>query len=135
MLTWIFAVLGLYLFNLLLVSYLRFTESGLSTQEAVTIGLGPRDNLPQLGVLGGRADRALVNLKESLPFFLTLALLCIATGKVNPQAVNGAMIFAFARFAYLPSYMWGLPGLRSAVWVVAMAGLVMMLSALFQTAV
>lgn len=131
MLTWIFAVLALYLFNLLLVSYLRFSQSDLDKPEMVKIGLGPRDQLPELGVLGGRADRALNNLKESLPFFLTIAVLTIAMNKVNPTAIYGAMVYTVARYAYLPSYMWGLPGLRSAVWMVALVGLVMMILALF----
>ena len=131
MLLWIFVVLGLYLFNLMLVSYLRFGQANLSQQEKVRIGLGPRDELPALGIMGGRADRALNNLKESLPFFITLALLCIATGKNTPLAVNGAMVFAVARILYLPSYLWGIPGLRSVIWMIAMAGLVMMAIPLF----
>lgn len=131
MITWIFAVLGLYLFNLMLVSYLRFTESDLSKDEMIKIGLGPRDNAPALNVMGGRADRALTNLKESLPFFITLSLLSISMGKVTPEAINGAIVFTAARFAYLPSYMWGVPGLRSGLWMVAIAGLVMMLLSLF----
>ena len=131
MLTWIFAVLGLYLFNLLLVSYMRFSQSGLSREDMVRIGIGPRDELPILSTMAGRADRALTNLKESLPFFLTLAVLCVATGKITPMAIYGAMIFTAARFLYLPSYLWGLPGLRSAVWAVAFAGLVMMIVSLF----
>ena len=131
MLTWIFAVLALYLFNLMLVSYLRFSQSGMSQADMVKVGLGPRDQLPELGVMGGRADRALNNLKESLPFFLTLAVLCVAMGKVTPMSIYGAMLFTAARYAYLPSYLWGLPGLRSAIWMVAMAGLVMMVISLF----
>ncbi len=131
MLTWIFAVLALYLFNLMLVSYLRFSQSDMSQADMVKVGLGPRDQLPELGVMGGRADRALNNLKESLPFFLTLAVLCVAMGKVTPMSIYGAMLFTAARYAYLPSYIWGLPGLRSAIWMVAMAGLVMMVISLF----
>lgn len=130
MLTWIFAVLALYLFNLLLVSYLRFSQSGLTREDMVRIGIGPRDQLPELSVMAGRADRALVNLKESLPFFLTFAVLCVATGRVTPMAIYGAMIFTAARYLYLPSYLWGLPGLRSVVWAVAFAGLIMMVISL-----
>lgn len=131
MLMWILAVFGLYVFNLLLVSYLRFGESDLPTEDKVRIGLGPRDDAPELGVMGARADKALNNLKESLPIFITFALLAIIYGKENSQAINGAMLFTVARFAYLPSYMWGIPGLRSAVWAIGVAGLVMMLVSLF----
>ena len=131
MISWILIVFGLYFINLLLVSYLRFTESGLPKDQMISIGLGPRDNAPTLGKLGGRADRALNNLKESLPFFITFALLSVAMDKVNPQAINGAMVFAVARMIYLPAYMWGVPGLRSAVWGIALIGLIMMLLSLW----
>ncbi|MCG8668133.1 MAG: MAPEG family protein [Pseudomonadales bacterium] len=127
MITWILAVFGLYFFNLMLVSYLRFTETGISKDDAVRIGLGPRDDAPSLGVMGARADRALTNLKESLPFFITFALLNLIKGGAADQAMTGAVVFTVARYAYLPSYMWGVPGLRSLVWMVAVVGLVMML--------
>ncbi len=131
MLTWILAVFVLYVFNLMLVAYLRFAESDLTNSERLSIGLGPRDNAPELGLIGARADKALNNLKESLPIFITFALLAIILGKQNQQAIYGAITFTAARFVYLPSYMWGIPGLRSLVWMVAVVGLVMMLLALF----
>ncbi len=130
MLTWILVVLGIYLVQLYLVPALRFYGLNLTSAEAMKLSLGPRDDLPPMSVLAGRADRALNNMKESLPIFITFALLAMLLGKDQGQAVYGAMVFALARGFYVPAYLSGITGLRSAVWAVAAVGLVMMLLAI-----
>lgn len=130
MLTWIFVVIVLYVVQIYLVSILRFTESGLSDQEMITVGLGTRDDTPGLSVRGERAERALNNLKESLPIFLTLAVLSIVMDKQTALAVYSAIVFAFARVIYVPLYVKGIPFLRSGVWVVSFGALISMAVAL-----
>jgi uncharacterized MAPEG superfamily protein len=126
MLTLILLVLGLYVVQVYLVTILCFSESGLSKDDMVTVGLGSRDDTPSLTVRGTRAERALNNLKESLPIFLTLAILAIVLEKDSGLAVISAAIFFVARVIYVPLYVKGTPFLRSGVWVVAFLSLFVM---------
>ncbi|MBV1919971.1 MAG: MAPEG family protein, partial [Pseudomonadales bacterium] len=96
MLTLILLVLGLYVVQIYLVTILCFSESGLSKDDMVTVGLGSRDDTPSLTVRGTRAERALNNLKESLPIFLALAILAIVLGKDSGLAVISAAILFIA---------------------------------------
>ena len=127
MLTWILVVLALYLVQIFLVVILRFSGPDKPSKEMMVIGAGPRDEQPELSVIGGRADRALTNLKESLPFFLTFALLAIFQNNTSEAAVLGATAYAIARIVYVPVYLSGIPGLRSVVWVISVSGLISML--------
>ncbi len=63
---------------------------------------------------------------EALPVFLPLALLAEITGATTGWTLTGAMVFFFARLAYVPAYGSGVALLRSASWGVGHAGLVMM---------
>lgn len=126
MLTLILLVLGLYVVQIYLVSILCFGESGLSNDAMVKVGLGSRDDTPSLTVRGSRAERALNNLKESLPIFLTLAILAIVLEKGSGLAVTSATVFFIARVIYVPLYVKGVPFLRSGVWIVAFLSLFVM---------
>lgn len=130
MVTWILVVLALYLVQVFLVPILRFQKSTIPTAELIKLNIGSRDNMPEMPALAGRAERALNNLKESLPFFITFALLILILGKVNESAITGAAIYTLARIAYVPSYLSGAPAVRTLVWVVSAAGLIMMLMAI-----
>ena len=88
--------------------------------------VGNRDNPPDMSVVAARLDRAKNNMLEALPFFLGLALLALAKGVETRQVVYGAATFLIARIAYVPAYVSGVPMLRSAVWLVANAGLLAM---------
>lgn len=121
MLTWILAALILHAVYVLTPAALFLPTEGPRRH------LGGRDDLPEAPVLVGRARRALANWQESLPVFIALALLAVTLDK---EATLGAVIFVLARGAYLPLYLSGIPGLRSAAWTVAVVGLVMMAVAL-----
>ncbi len=88
--------------------------------------VGNRDHPPPLSIIAGRLDRAKNNLLEALPFFLGLALLALSRHGEAALATQGAMIFLVARIAYVPAYLSGIPLLRSLIWLVANAGLIMM---------
>lgn len=119
---WLLAGLGVYLIQIYGAAAIYLPAEGLMTH------MGGRDNLPEKGVLAGRADRALVNMKENLPLFIALSLLAlIGDGADIALATQGAMIWVWARLAYFGLYLAAVPFLRSAAWGVSMAGLVMML--------
>nr|WP_298145564.1 MAPEG family protein [uncultured Pseudomonas sp.] len=121
--TTILLVLGLYMLQLFLQETSRF---GFDLRGIV----GNRDNAPPLSTLAGRLERAKGNMLESLPLFLGIALLAVAKGRETALVNNAASVFLFARIAYVPAYVSGLPMLRSAVWLVGVASLVVMACAI-----
>ena len=87
--------------------------------------LGNRDDMPKLTGLAGRAQRAHVNMLESLVLFAALVLVAHIAGKANATAVLGAQLFFWARVAYAVIYLAGIPMVRTAVWAVSIVGLVL----------
>lgn len=130
MIAWILAVLGLFVLQTLLPPVLRYLLAGAGTTQRLRVALGARDEQPPLSPLGGRAQRALDNMHEALPVFITLAILHVVQKTAAPLAVHGAALFLLARVVYVPAYMSGVAGVRSAVWVVSWVGLAMMIAAL-----
>jgi len=49
----------------------------------------------------------------------------------SPTTALGAQLYFWARVVYLPVYVVGIPYLRTLVWVVSLAGLLMVLSGAF----
>jgi uncharacterized MAPEG superfamily protein len=50
--------------------------------------------------------------------------------KTSAHTALGAQLYLWARAAYLPIYISGIPYLRTAVWVIAIWGLLLVLEAL-----
>ena len=93
---------------------------------------GPRDGeVPPPGRLAGRLMRAQANLFETLPLFAAAVIMAHIAGKDGTLTAVGAHLYFFGRLIYLPLYAFGVPYVRSLVWLVAAAGLVMVIAALF----
>jgi uncharacterized MAPEG superfamily protein len=132
MLTWILAVLALFVVQTLLPNVFRYARlEGRARQAALVDALGPRDQMPSAGVYGDRAARAVANMQEALPVFLTLALLHHFRPETSEWAVWGAAVFFGARVVFVPAYVFGIFGLRSVVWTLGWVGQGMMIAALF----
>ena len=119
---WIVATLSLYVAQLSIPSLFRIAHPGVGVHRYV----GSRDDLPPLGMLGGRSERAVRNFLESLPFFLTAAILTIALNRESDLGLVGAQIFFWARLAYLGLYLAAVPWLRSIAWSVSFAGIIIL---------
>ena len=115
----ILLVLALYIVQLFLQETSRF---GFDLWGIV----GNRDNLPEMSVIAGRLDRAKNNMLEALPMFLALALLAQIKGGDTNEAARAALVFLIARVVYVPAYVSGILMLRSLVWLVGVASLIMM---------
>ena len=74
----------------------------------------------------GRAERAYRNMLEFLPMFAVLVLVAHVAGAANATTALGAQLFLYARVVYAVVYLIGIPYLRTAVWAVSAAGLVVM---------
>lgn len=88
---------------------------------------GPRDgDRKPTGAYAGRAQRALDNFKETFPVFLGLALALVATDRAGGLGALGAWLWLLARIGYVPLYLFGIPYIRSLVWLASIAGLALM---------
>ncbi|MBU1540746.1 MAG: MAPEG family protein [Alphaproteobacteria bacterium] len=93
---------------------------------------GPRDgDTPPPGKLAGRLLRAQANLFETLPIFAAAVIMAHIAGKDGQLTFVGAHLYFFGRLLYLPLYAFGVPYIRSLVWLVATGGLVSVIVALF----
>lgn len=128
----ILGVLALFVVQTLLPATFRYLLAGPGTGARLKIALGSRDAQPPLSTLGARAERALINLHEALPVFVTIGILLAIHGVNHGLAIQGAWIFLISRILYLPAYLAGIFGFRSAMWVVSWVGLTMMIIALMR---
>lgn len=87
---------------------------------------GARDEeMPPLSPMANRLQRAQNNLFETLPLFIAAVLIAEVAGKNGDLTHNGALLFLVGRIAYVPLYAFGVKQIRSLVWLVATAGLLM----------
>jgi len=85
---------------------------------------GNREDLPPATSWAGRAQRAHYNMLESLVLFAVLILVTEITNRNSAMTGFGAQLFFWARIVYTVIYVAGIPWLRTAVWGVSMAGLI-----------
>lgn len=94
-------------------------------------GLGyamtPRDESPPLSALTTRLTKGLRNFTETYPAFIGLALALAITGKAGGLGATGALVWFWARVAYVPVFAIGIPALRTGIWGLSIVGLVLML--------
>ncbi len=131
MIAQILAVLAVFVIQTFLPASMRYLSGGPGVAKRLLVSLGPRDHQPPQTQIGERAQRALANMQEALPVFLAIALLNVFRDAHSVTAIQGARIFLIARIAYVPAYLLGIVGVRSAVWGISWVGLAMMISALF----
>ena len=105
-------------------------SSGGMTQIPLPVLAGNRETSIEGRGWVGRAQRAHRNMLESLVLFASLVLVAHVSGLANATTALGAAVFFYARLVYTVVYWLGIPWLRTAVWTVAVVGLVMILSQL-----
>ena len=90
--------------------------------------MGPRDGEPaQLSPLTGRLLRAQSNFFETFPLFAVSVLMVVLTDNMSTYSYWGAILYLAARVIYFPLYAFGVPLVRSLIWLVSMGGLLMVL--------
>jgi uncharacterized MAPEG superfamily protein len=117
--------LVLAVIQVLLPALLRDREAG------VAYNAGARDEPgAPVGRLTGRLMRAQSNLFETLPVFAAAVLIAHVAGRDDAQTALGAWLYLLARVVYVPLYAAGVPYVRSLVWVVSLAGILLVLGRL-----
>lgn len=106
--------------QILLFDFARTGQYGLKWNTS------PRDaDMPPLNPMANRLKRAQDNLFETLPLFIGAVLVAHAAGRETANVVLGAQIYFWGRVIYVPLYAFGVPQIRSLVWLVSTAGLIM----------
>ena len=100
-------------------------------QRGLRWNAGSRDGeVAALTGVAARATRASANFLETFPFFAAAVLAVLVAQRADAHTALGAQIYLWARVAYLPVYLAGIPYLRTVVWAAALAGLLMVLGGL-----
>lgn len=111
--------------QIMLPAAFRNRETGLEYNA------GPRDEAgPPVGVVTGRLQRAQRNLYETLPLFLAAVIIAHIAGREGTLTLIGAWLYVVARVVYIPAYGYGIPYIRSYIWMASMAGLILIILAL-----
>lgn len=119
-LTMLACTLILALLQILLPALFRTLETG------PDYNMGARDSAgPPVGKITGRLQRAQANLLETLPLFAAAVLIAHVTAQESALTLYGAALYLAARVLYLPLYAFGIPVVRTLVWCVSIAGLLM----------
>ncbi|GBQ91460.1 MAPEG family protein [Asaia krungthepensis] len=88
--------------------------------------MGARDGeMPPLAPFPARLSRAQSNLFETLPLFVTAMLGALVAGHQGWKTEWGGYIYLAARILYLPLYAAGVPVVRTLVFMVSLAGLLL----------
>jgi uncharacterized MAPEG superfamily protein len=99
--------------------------------EFVQQGIGylasARDEWQTPTGIPGRIERSYFNLLETMPAFAALVLVVLYTGNANANTALGAQIYFWGRVLYFPAYISGIPYVRTLIWLVSAAGLVLIL--------
>ncbi|QYF94959.1 MAPEG family protein [Massilia sp. PAMC28688] len=117
--------LVLALVQILLAAAMRDAETGLA------YNMGPRDGeAPPMRPITGRLQRAQNNLLETLPLFAAAVLAAHALDRTGGTTLLGAQIYLAARVLYVPLYAFGVPLVRSLVWLASIGGLLLVIKAI-----
>ncbi len=125
-LTYLAATLVLAIVQILWADFARTSQYGLKWNTSARDG-----DMPPLKPMAGRLFRAQANLFETLPLFAAAILIAHVANREGHLTVWGAELYFWARLVYLPLYAFGVPQIRSLVWLVSFAGLILTIAALF----
>lgn len=124
-LTWLGWAIVLGLVHVLVAAALGTWQRGLRWN------VGNRDGEPQpLTGWAARAQRANLNFLETFAFFAAAVLAVALAHQSDASSLLGAQIYVWARVAYLPIYLAGIPYLRTLVWAASLWGMLQVIEAL-----
>ena len=108
----------LILYGFLVLITLLLQATGALTQLGMGYLLGSRDEGRTVQGIAARLERALNNSVTAMVLFAPAILLIEIGDKSSSQTLLAAQAFLIARVVYLPSYAFGIVGLRSLAWTV-----------------
>jgi len=107
---------------------LLLASATMTMQRGTKWNASARDGSPApLTGVAARLDRAFRNFMETFAFFAAAVLAVAWAQRLDSHTALGAQLYFWARVVYIPLYAAGIPYVRSLVWLVSMAGIVMVL--------
>ena len=127
----IYYLLSSTLLYWLMLMYASLAHARGWTMPGMLLALGNRDKMPDRSQAVARADRAAKNMGENLLIFAVVALAAVSIGAPRDKVLLGGQIFFFARLAYWPVYLIGIPYLRTLIWAIALGGVAIIAASFF----
>ena len=100
------------------------------TPRGMKAAVGNREEDVDCHGFAARTDRAAKNMLENMVLFSALALVASVGGVTDPNVELGARIFYWARLAYIPIYMVGIPVARTGTWAISVVGMGMIFASI-----
>jgi uncharacterized MAPEG superfamily protein len=103
-----------------------------TAQRGLKWNAGNRDgeSAPLAG-MAARAGRANLNYLETFGFFAAAVLAVVLAKQNSAHTALGTQIYFWARVAYLPIYIVGIPYVRTLVWAISFWGILQVIEGLF----
>jgi uncharacterized MAPEG superfamily protein len=97
------------------------------SQHGLKYVFSARDEEKLLRGVSGRWNRSFLNFSQTFPLFLASVFCAQLAGGHSWVSLLGAQLYFWGRLIYVPIYLTGLPVVRTLVWLIAFAGIVMVL--------
>ena len=107
----------LLVYGLLTALLLGLKLTGMMTQLDMGYLLSSRDEHRTLEGMLGRTDRALSNSITALALFAPPILVLGLKDNFTGESLLASQVFLGARIVYVPAYIFGIQGVRTAVWL------------------
>lgn len=116
--------------------YMMASSFATTRERGTAWNVGARDEkMPELSAVPARLDRAFQNFKETFPFFAAAILLNELVSRTqspsNTLSLIGAHLYFWCRVVYLPLYAFGIPVIRTLVWIGSALGIFLVVLAAF----
>lgn len=108
----------LAIYGFVVLATLAAQTTGALSQLGMGYLLSARDEQHSLSGMAARLDRATNNSVTALALFAPAVLLIAVKDAGSPASLASAQAFLIARIAYVPLYVLGVRGLRTAFWLV-----------------
>ena len=110
--------------------HLLWAAAAAQPQRGLKWNVGPRDTPVALTGMAGRLERAFANFRETFPFFAAAVLVAYLGGRLGFLSAHGAALYVGARAVFIFLYAFGVPVVRSLVWLASLIGIGLVLAAL-----
>jgi uncharacterized MAPEG superfamily protein len=112
----------------LLLVHIFAAGNAKTKQYGTEWNMGARDEtLPPLVPVAGRLVRAQANFLETLPIAIIALIGVVVAGRTSQWTAIGGFVWLGARIVYLPLYGYGVPKIRTLVFLVSLVGLAMII--------
>ena len=115
--------------SILGLAHIFIAGNARSKELGVNWNMGARDEkVKDLSPVTQRLLRAQSNFFETFPLFASAVLIVAVSHSYSVYSYWGSLIYLLARIIYLPLYAFGVPVVRTIVWLFSITGLLLILT-------